>query len=62
VSIQKVFPVTEKYNVEFRGEMFNATNTPAFQELNRNASSLTFGEVIGAQDARRVQFALRFWF
>jgi hypothetical protein len=30
--------------------------------VNANASSVTFGEVTGAQDARRVQFALKFWF
>jgi hypothetical protein len=62
LSIQKVFPFTERYNLEFRGEMFNVTNTPAFQGVNRNASSVNFGEVIEAQDARRVQFALKFWF
>ena len=62
LSLQKVFPVTEKVNLEFRGEMFNVTNTPAFQGINRNASSVNFGEVTEAQDARLVQFALKFWF
>ena len=62
LSIQKVFPIHERYNIEFRGEMFNVTNTPAFQGVNRNASSVTFGEVTEAQDARRIQLALKFWF
>lgn len=62
LSVQKAFPIAERYNLEFRGEMFNVTNTPAFQDVNRNASSVNFGEVTGAQDGRRVQFGLKFRF
>lgn len=59
LSIQKLFPLKERFNVEFRAEMFNVTNTPSFQTVNSNVNSLTFGEVTGAQDARRVQFGLK---
>lgn len=62
LSAQKLFPMGERFRMEFRGEMFNATNTPAFQGMNRSAASPFFGEVTGAQDARRVQFALKLTF
>lgn len=62
LSIQKLFPMGERFRMELRGEMFNATNTPFFQGVNRNAASPFFGEVTGAQDARRVQFALKLLF
>lgn len=62
LSIQKLFPMGERFRLEFRGEMFNATNTPAFQGINRNASSPFFGEITGAQDARRVQLGLKLSF
>lgn len=62
LSVQKLFPVTEQVRIEFRGEMFNVTNTPSFQGVNANQSSVTFGEVTAAQDARRVQFGLKLVF
>ena len=62
LSLQKRFPVMESANIEFRGEMFNISNTPAFQGVNRSANSVTFGEVTDAQGERRVQFVLKFNF
>ena len=62
LSLLKNFNVTESKIIQFRAEMFNITNTPQFGTPNRNASSVTFGEITGAQGERQVQFALRFMF
>ncbi len=62
LSLQKRFPFREKYNIEFRAEFFNLTNTPQFNAPNRNASSVTFGEITSAQGERNIQFALKFFF
>jgi hypothetical protein len=62
LSLQKVFPIKERYNMEFRAEFFNLTNTPQFNAPNRSASSVTFGEITSAQGERNIQFALRFTF
>jgi hypothetical protein len=62
LSLQKLFPIKERFNLEFRAEFFNLTNTPHFSAPNTNASSLTFGEITGAQGEREIQFALKFVF
>jgi len=62
LSLSKNFALTESKSLQFRAEMFNITNTPQFSTPNRNASSVTFGEITGAQGERNVQFALRFSF
>jgi hypothetical protein len=62
LSLLKNFNVTESKIIQFRAEMFNITNTPQFGTPNRNASSVTFGEITTAQGERQVQFALRFMF
>lgn len=62
LSLQKVFPIKEQWKLEFRTEFFNLTNTPQFSSPNRSASSVTFGEITGAQGERNIQFALRLVF
>jgi hypothetical protein len=62
MSIQKEFPIKERFRLEFRGEFFNLTNTPIFNAPNRSAASATFGELTGAQGERQGQLALRLTF
>ncbi|MEN6537594.1 MAG: carboxypeptidase regulatory-like domain-containing protein [Bryobacteraceae bacterium] len=62
LSAQKVFPFREKYNIEFRSEFFNLTNTPHFASPTRSVDSSTFGEITSAQGERSIQFALKFRF
>jgi hypothetical protein len=62
ISIQKRFPVTERVNLEIRGEFFNLTNTPQFSTPVRNVASPTFAEITGAQGERAGQLALRLFF
>ena len=47
-------------DLEFRAEMFNVTNTPAFAQPNGSFGAAAFGSITGTTtDPRVVQFALR---
>ncbi|HEV2708882.1 MAG TPA: TonB-dependent receptor [Edaphobacter sp.] len=47
-------------NMEFRAELFNITNTPAFSQPNGSFGSAAFGSITGTTtDPRVVQFAIR---
>ena len=67
LSLAKFFPITERYNVEFRSEFVNFTNTPALNSPNTGLGS-TMGLLQGAGGAnlgnfgRQIQFALKFHF
>jgi hypothetical protein len=71
-SMYKNFPIKEKYNVQFRWEAFNATNTPWFGAPGgisfSNANQITpngtrDGEIRSIRTPmRRMQFALKFRF
>jgi hypothetical protein len=61
-SIFKIFPIGERYRVQFRAEAFNLTNTPTFNVPGTAVGTATFGVVTAtAPDARprEFQFALR---
>jgi len=47
LSLFKTFKVTERFNVEIRGESFNTTNTPKFSNPQGSLTSSTFGDVTG---------------
>ncbi|HEY3706938.1 MAG TPA: carboxypeptidase regulatory-like domain-containing protein [Terracidiphilus sp.] len=52
--------IHEKADVEFRAEIFNILNTPAFANPNGSFGSPAFGSITGTvTDPRVVQFALR---
>ncbi len=61
-SVQKQFPMGDRYRFEFRAEFFNLTNTPQFSSPVRAVQSATFGEITGAQGERQGQLALKFYF
>jgi len=47
-------------DMEFRAELFNTTNTPAFSQPNGSFGSAAFGSITGTTtDPRVVQFAVR---
>ena len=51
---------TETFDAEFRGEIFNITNTPAFAQPNGSFGSAAFGSITSTTTEQRVvQFALR---
>ena len=50
----------ERYDLEFRAEIFNITNTPAFAQPNGSFGTVAFGSITSTTtDPRVVQFALR---
>jgi hypothetical protein len=61
ISMQKNFPISESMRFQFRADFLNAFNHPNF-----NAPSTSLGAGMGllntTQDARELQFALKFYF
>jgi hypothetical protein len=60
-SISKNFPVGTS-RLEFRWEIFNLLNTTNFGQPDGNISNVTAGVISTADDARSMQFGLRFAF
>ena len=64
----RTFKLSPQYNLQFRAEAFNATNTPHFSNPNGNVNSSNFGKVLTTQTAyatgrsREFRFGLRFSF
>jgi hypothetical protein len=60
-SMNKTFNVYEKFNAQFRFEVFNLTNTPVFDGMNTTYGSATFGQITNqANYPRIVQLGVRF--
>ena len=60
VALVKHTTIGEKTDVEFRAEMFDITNTPAFSQPNGSFGSAAFGSITSTTtDPRVVQFALK---
>jgi hypothetical protein len=60
----KQFKVRERVTVEFRAEVFNATNSPIYAGPTTSVTSPLFGVVAISQQnfPRNMQFALRLKF
>lgn len=56
------FRITEKFNLQFRAEAFNFTNTPQWGNPNSNRDSSTFGENTSVSGERIFRFGLRLGF
>ncbi|MPY86303.1 MAG: hypothetical protein GEU99_00090 [Luteitalea sp.] len=62
-SVFKSFRIREALNVQFRCEVFNATNSPMFGLPNQSFGSAGFGAITSqANNPRQIQFALRIVF
>jgi hypothetical protein len=62
-SVFRKFPIQERFELEFRAEAFNLTNTPHFLQPGSNINSGNFLQVTGAQqDQRQIRFGLRLQF
>ena len=60
LSLIKHTKVGERTDVEFRAELFNLTNTPAFAQPNGSFGAAAFGTITSTTTEQRVvQFALR---
>jgi hypothetical protein len=63
LSVAKTFPVRENIDLQLRGEIFNAFNTPIFGLPNQAFGNRQFGTITSqANDPRQVQLALRLVF
>lgn len=62
LSVRKMFKITEKINLQFRSEFFNATNHPNLNPPNKLLGNALFGRVTSARDPRIVQFGLKLAF
>jgi hypothetical protein len=69
-SVFRRFRLSERMNLELRGESFNLTNTPHFDNPSGDLTSASFGQVTTAQgnqavrvnENRQLQVSLRLWF
>lgn len=67
-SIFRNFAFAERFNLQFRAEAFNLTNTPAFFLPSANSASLTIGNAAfgklnsSAATGRQLQFGLKLYF
>ncbi|MFL6351126.1 MAG: carboxypeptidase regulatory-like domain-containing protein [Bryobacteraceae bacterium] len=55
----KTFRITERFNAEFRAEVFNLTNTPPFNDPNGSFGSPGFGTITTAGNPRDFEFAVK---
>jgi hypothetical protein len=62
MSAQKYFSITERYRLQFRGEFFNAANTPTFGLPGASLPSPSVGKILSASDPRILQFAIKVLF
>jgi hypothetical protein len=62
LSARKMFYFTEKVNLQFRTEFFNAFNHPNFNPPNKQLGNANFGRVTSARDPRIIQFGLKLAF
>ncbi len=62
ISLQKNFLITERMRIQFRADFLNAFNHPNFAHPDNTVGDTNFGVISGTQDARQIQFALKFYF
>ena len=61
ISMQKNFPIGERMKFQFRTDFLNVFNHPNLAAPNTSIGS-GFGLINTSQDARQLQFALKFYF
>ena len=62
IALLKDLRITESKALEFRAELFNAFNHAQFDTPDGNILDSSFGQVLGARDARIGQLAVKFTF
>jgi hypothetical protein len=61
-SLFKMFAISERFKLQFRGEMFNVFNHANLTPPVANLASSSFGLVQSAADPREIQFGLKLLF
>jgi hypothetical protein len=54
--IGKTFRITERFNFEFRAEVFNVSNTPPLNDPNASFGNVAFGSITSAGNPRVFEF------
>lgn len=62
LSLLKNFALSERFNVQFRGEAFNAMNRANFEDPGNALGSPNFGVISASRDARSIQLGLKLSF
>jgi hypothetical protein len=62
VSLVRNFAIRERARLEIRGEFYNVTNTPHFNNPVNNFNAGNFGQITSAYGERDVQLGARFTF
>jgi hypothetical protein len=62
LSLQRNFKLTESSRLQFRAEAFNLFNRTNFTTPSTTLGAVNFGQLIAAEDARQLQFALKLYF
>jgi hypothetical protein len=60
--VSKEFPLTERFQLNLRGEFYNLLNHANFELPGHILGSSNFGSVLSANDPRAVQLGLRLSF
>lgn len=61
-ALHKAFSIRENQRLLFRFEMFNALNHTVFDRPNATLTSPNFGLILGANEGRNIQLALKYQF
>ena len=61
-SIRRNFGLTERFNLRFQADIFNAFNRTNFRDLESNLSSAAFGTISTSGPPRNIQFGLKLTF
>ena len=61
-SLFKKIPISERYSMQFRAEIFNLLNHANLSPPVANLASSSFGQVLSAADPREIQFGLKLFF
>ena len=59
LSLAKRFPITERFNLRFQGDFYNAFNIANFSGLNTTITNSAFGTLSSAYPPRQIQLALK---
>lgn len=59
LSLQRNFRLTEKFNLQFRAEFFNAFNQVNFNRPVNTLNNPNFGRIIGTSSPREIQLGLK---
>ena len=61
-SLRRRFAVTERFNLQFQADIFNAFNRTNFRDLESNLNNGGFGQISTSGPPRNIQFGLKLTF